>query len=184
MIYLELFVAFLEIGALSIGGGYVALPIIQNQVVTNHGWLTMLEFADIVTIAEMTPGPIALNAATFVGTKIGGLPGAIVATLGVISVPFVLVLLLAKLYSKFSKLEAFENFLLGLRPAVVGMIASAAISIVIIALTSHPVLGLDINFIGFIIMSIGLIWLKKFNMSPIIVILCSGLLGVLVYGFI
>ena len=76
MIYLELFWSFLQVGMFSIGGGYAAMPLIQSQVVTQHGWLTMNEFTDLITIAEMTPGPIAVNSATFVGIRIAGIPGA------------------------------------------------------------------------------------------------------------
>ena len=86
MIFLELFLSFLQIGLFSIGGGYAALPLIQNQVVDLKGWLTLEQFADVIAIAEMTPGPIAINAATFVGIQCAGLPGAVVATLGYHSV--------------------------------------------------------------------------------------------------
>ena len=82
MIYLELFWSFFQIGLFSIGGGYAAMPLIQNQVVDIHPWLTMTQFADIMTIAEMTPGPIAINSATFVGIQVAGLPGAVIATVG------------------------------------------------------------------------------------------------------
>ena len=84
MIYLQLFLSFLQVGAFSIGGGYAAMPLIQSQVVTSHGWLTMSEFTDLITIAEMTPGPIAVNSATFVGIRIAGVGGAVIATLGCI----------------------------------------------------------------------------------------------------
>ena len=84
MIYLELFWSFFQVGLFSIGGGYAAMPLIQNQVVDIHPWLTMTGFADIITIAEMTPGPIAVNAATFVGIQVAGLPGALIATIGCI----------------------------------------------------------------------------------------------------
>ena len=84
MIYLELFWSFFQVGLFSIGGGYAAMPLIQNQVVDIHPWLTMTGFADIMAIAEMTPGPIALNAATFVGIQVAGLPGALIATIGCI----------------------------------------------------------------------------------------------------
>ena len=87
MIYLQLFLSFLQIGAFSFGGGYAAMPLIQEQVVTLHGWLTADTFADLVTIAEMTPGPIAINAATFVGTQVAGVTGAVVATLLPVSCP-------------------------------------------------------------------------------------------------
>ena len=85
MIYLQLFISFLQIGLFSIGGGYAAMPLIQNQVVELHPWLTLQEFTDLITIAEMTPGPIAVNSATFVGIRIAGIPGALVATLGCIT---------------------------------------------------------------------------------------------------
>lgn len=87
MIYLQLFLSFLQVGAFSIGGGYAAMPLIQSQVVTSHGWLTMSEFTDLITIAEMTPGPIAVNSATFVGIRIAGVGGAVIATLAVSSPP-------------------------------------------------------------------------------------------------
>ena len=84
MIYLQLFLSFLQVGMFSVGGGYAAMPLIQSQVVEQHGWLTMQEFTDLITIAEMTPGPIAVNSATFVGLRIAQVPGAIIATLGCI----------------------------------------------------------------------------------------------------
>lgn len=104
MIYLELFWSFFQIGLFSIGGGYAALPMIQQQIVELHGWLTMTSFTDVVTIAEMTPGPIALNAATFVGTQLAGLPGAIIATLGCVTPSCIIVIFLAWLYSKYREL--------------------------------------------------------------------------------
>ena len=107
MMYLQLFLSFLQIGALSFGGGYAAMPLIEAQIVTTHGWLTMTEFANLVTIAEMTPGPIAVNAATFVGTKIAGVPGALAATAGCILPASILVTLIAKLYLKCLKLNFF-----------------------------------------------------------------------------
>ena len=84
MIYLQLFLSFLQIGLFSFGGGYAAMPLVQGQVVTAHGWLSMSEFTDLITISQMTPGPIAVNSATFVGIKIAGIPGALIATLGCI----------------------------------------------------------------------------------------------------
>ncbi len=94
----QLFWSFLQVGMFSIGGGYAAMPLIQNEVVFNHGWLTMSEFTDLITIAEMTPGPIAVNSATFVGIRIAGLPGAILATFGCIYPSMILVSVLSFLY--------------------------------------------------------------------------------------
>ena len=97
MTYLELFISFFKIGLFSFGGGYAAMPLIQDQVVTAHQWLSMPEFTDLVTISQMTPGPIAINSATFVGIKIAGIPGALAATLGCILPSCVIVMLIAKL---------------------------------------------------------------------------------------
>ena len=103
MIYLELFWSFFQVGLFSIGGGYAAMPLIQNQVVDIHPWLTMTGFADIMTIAEMTPGPIAVNAATFVGIQVAGLPGALIATIGCIFPSCVIVMALAYMYYRFPR---------------------------------------------------------------------------------
>ena len=115
MILIQLLLSFLQVGLLSIGGGYAALPIIQNQVVDLNHWLTVREFGDIVTISQMTPGPIAINAATFVGTKIAGVPGAIVSTLGTVLPSFVIVLFLAWFVLLLGLLGSFV-LLLGLAP--------------------------------------------------------------------
>ena len=97
MIYLQLFLSFLQIGAFSFGGGYAAMPLIQNQVVDLHHWLNLSEFTDLVTISQMTPGPIAINSATFVGTRIAGAPGALAATVGCVLPSCILVTLLARI---------------------------------------------------------------------------------------
>lgn len=100
MIYLELFLSFLQIGLFSFGGGYAAMPLIQGQVVNGHHWLSMTEFTDLITISQMTPGPIAVNSATFVGIRIAGIPGALVATLGCILPSCLIVTLIASLDRK------------------------------------------------------------------------------------
>lgn len=105
MIYLELFWSFFQIGLFSIGGGYAAMPLIQNQVVDIYPWLTMTQFADIMTIAEMTPGPIAINSATFVGIQVAGLPGAVIATVGCVFPSCVIVMTLAYIYYRFRGFE-------------------------------------------------------------------------------
>ena len=133
MIYLQLFLSFLQIGLFSFGGGYAAMPLIQGQVVTQHGWLSMEEFTDLITISQMTPGPIAVNSATFVGIKIAGIPGALVATGGCILPSCVIVTLIAKLYLKYRNMAMLQGVLYSLRPSVVAMIASAGISILLTA---------------------------------------------------
>ena len=133
MIYLQLFLSFLQIGALSFGGGYAAMPLIQEQVVTLHRWLSMEAFTDLVTIAEMTPGPIAVNSATFVGTQIAGPGGAVVATLGCILPSCIIVTLLAYIYTKYRNMSLLQGTLASLRPAVVAMIAKAGVTILVSA---------------------------------------------------
>ena len=122
MIYLELLWSFFQIGLFSIGGGYAAMPLIQNQVVDLHGWITMTQFADIMTIAEMTPGPIAINSATFVGVQVAGIPGAVVATVGCVLPSCVIVITLAYIYYRFRQLTLVQGVLAGMRPAVVASI--------------------------------------------------------------
>lgn len=131
MIYLNLFLAFLQIGAFSFGGGYGAMPLIQAQVIEGYGWLTLSDFTDLVTIAEMTPGPIAVNAATFVGNQVAGVPGALAATLGCILPSCVFVSTLAWIYTKYRSLSILQNVLKLLRPAVVAMIFSAGLAILV-----------------------------------------------------
>ncbi len=105
MIYLRLFLSFLQIGAFSFGGGYAALPLIRHQVVEANGWLQLSEFTDLITISQMTPGPIAVNSATFVGLKVAGIPGAVVCTLGCVLPSCILVSLIAKLYLKYRSMD-------------------------------------------------------------------------------
>lgn len=133
MILLQLFLSFLQIGAFSFGGGYAAMPLIQNQVVELHHWLTIPEFTDLITISQMTPGPIAINSATFVGIKIAGLPGAIIATLGCILPSCLIVTIIAWLYLKFRQMESLQSILNVLRPAVIALIASAGLTIIMTA---------------------------------------------------
>ena len=131
MIYLKLFISFLQIGMFSFGGGYAAMPLIQGQVVNGHQWLTMAEFTDLITISQMTPGPIAVNSATFVGMKIAGVPGALAATFGCILPSCIIVTLIAKLYLKYRNMALLQGVLASLRPAVVALIGSAGIAILI-----------------------------------------------------
>ena len=111
MIYLQLFLSFLQIGAFSFGGGYAAMPLIQNQVVQLHPWLSQSEFTDLITISQMTPGPIAVNSATFVGTRIAGVPGALAATIGCVLPSCILVTILAKIYLKYRSLSLLQYLL-------------------------------------------------------------------------
>ena len=180
MIYLQLLWSFIQIGLFSIGGGYASLPLIEHQVVDVHGWLTASQLTDIVTISQMTPGPIALNAATFVGTRIGGLPGAIVATLGCVLPSCIIVLALAWVYTKYKDLDLLRGILAGLRPAVVALIASAGLTILISALFVNDVLPhalSDVDGIAVVLFVLSLVILRKWKPDPILVMVGSGVIG-------
>ncbi len=184
MIYLELFWSFFQIGLFSIGGGYAAMPLIQHQVVDLHPWLTMTQFADIMTIAEMTPGPIAINSATFVGIQIAGLPGAVIATLGCVFPSCVIVLTLAWMYYRFRGLTVIQGVLAGLRPAVVAMIASAGLSLLIMALYGQRSIPADILSMDHIALSVfvaGFFVLRKWKVSPMWIMAGAGVAGVFLY---
>ena len=181
MIYLQLFLSFLQIGAFSFGGGYAAMPLIQNQVVQLHPWLSQSEFTDLITISQMTPGPIAVNSATFVGTRIAGVPGALAATIGCVLPSCILVTILAKIYLKYRSLSLLQDILKSLRPAVIAMIAAAGVSILVTAFWGNDISSLhldsilsstNIRAVGIFLLS--LILLARFKMDPIHVMLLSG----------
>ncbi len=176
MIYLELFWSFLQIGLFSFGGGYAAMPLIQSQVVVNHNWLDMAEFTDLITISQMTPGPIAINSATFVGIKIAGIPGAIVATIGCILPSCIIVTVIAELYMKYRNMAVLQSVLNSLRPAVVAMIASAGISILLTAFWGNSsVIALErTDWLMVIVFAGCLVLLQKCRMNPIWVMILAG----------
>ena len=191
-VLLELFWSFFQIGLFSVGGGYAAMPLIQHQVVDLHGWMTMQEFIDIITISQMTPGPIAINSATFVGIQIAGLPGAIIATLGCVFPSCVIVLTLAWVYFRYRNLSVVQGVLGGLRPAVVAMIASAGISIFVTALWNAGPVSLnpaDLDWIAAVGIGIpdiplflaALFVLRKWKLNPIWVMSGAGAAGLMLY---
>lgn len=188
MILLEIFISFFKIGLFSIGGGYAALPLIEYEVLEAHNWLTLSEFADLLTISQMTPGPIALNASTFVGTNVAGLPGAIIATAGCVTPSCIIVLTLAYFYFKYKNLSSIQGVLKGLRPAVVSLIASAGLSILLLAFYKSEDVTLltmnlsDINFISIVLVLMGVFVLRKYKMDPIKVMLATGVIGIFLYG--
>ena len=181
MILWELFLSFIQIGLFSIGGGYAAMPLIQAQVVEANGWLTMNEFIDLVTIAEMTPGPIAVNAATFVGIRIAGLPGAVAATLGCILPSLFIVSLLSYVYTKYRKLSLLQSVLGSLRPAVVALIASAGIGILLKVLFGDGAMTLgNLHILGACLFGAAFFVLRKFRLNPILVMTLCGAAGLLI----
>lgn len=184
MIYLQLFWSFFQIGLLSFGGGFAAMPLIQNQVVDIHGWLTLTEFTDLITISEMTPGPISINSATFVGTQIAGLGGALMSTFGCILPSCIIVSLLAWLYGKYKELVIIKGVLAGLRPTVVALILSAGLSILLLSFWGPSGFTWNISSIDFIavaLFALGIFVLRKFKTNPIFIMLGSGVIGGVFY---
>jgi chromate transporter len=128
MILLELFLIFMKIGAFTFGGGYAMIAMIQAEAERN-GWLTQEQLVDFVALSESTPGPLAVNMATFVGLKTGGILGAVIATAGIVLPSFIIILIIAKCFEKYQKSKAVAGIMSGLNPAVVGLIGAAFISV-------------------------------------------------------
>ncbi|MFA5527566.1 MAG: chromate transporter [Peptostreptococcales bacterium] len=183
---LTLYWSFFQVGLFTIGGGLASLPLIQSQVVESHQWLSLTEFTDLIVIAQMTPGPIAINAATFIGMQLEGILGAIIATLGFITPSCIIVSLVAWVYFKYKDLTLIDCILHSLRPAVVAMIASAGLSILILTLWGENTTDINLtsmNYSAIILMVISFVVLKKWKPNPIFVILGSGIIGGIIYTF-
>jgi len=170
MIYLQLFITFFKIGLFGFGGGYAMLSLIEHEIVEANGWLTTSEFTDIVAISQMTPGPIGINAATFVGyTASGSVWGATVATIAVCLPSFIIMLLICKLFSLFRANPYFNAIFKVLRPVVVGLIASAALLLV------TPESFLDYKSVIIFIVAFFATW--KLKLHPILTIVVAGAFG-------
>ena len=198
MIFLELFLTFFKIGIMTFGGGYAMIPLLTDEVVSN-GWLTNAEILNFIAVAESTPGPIAINMATFVGSSQGGsvgswgsLLGAFLATLGVVTPSFIIILIIATLIKGLMKFAGVKAFINGVRPVVVALIIGTALTVfltVIFSLeTVYSVMVFDwkalVIFVVVAILSIGIKKWRKKAVSPIILIIISALLGMLFYGVI
>lgn len=191
MIFLQLFYTFFKIGLFGFGGGYAMLSMIQGEVVTKHNWITPSEFTDIVAISQMTPGPIGINSATYVGyaavTDAGyapwiGIAGAATATLAVILPSFLLMLTISRLLLRHRNNPIIASIFCGLRPAVVGLLASAAL----LLMTSENFGSVSTSPFQFIVSILifisAFVGVKVLKFSPILVILLSGLIGGVVYS--
>ncbi len=182
MIYLQLFYTFFKIGLFGFGGGYAMLSMIQGEVVTQYGWLTAQEFTDIVAISQMTPGPIGINAATYVGfTATGSIFGSIIATFAVILPSFILMLTISKFFLKYQKHPMVEAVFSGLRPAVVGLLASAALVLMTNENFGSPTKDTYQFVISVIIFIVAFIGTRKYKINPILMILACGLAGFFLY---
>jgi chromate transporter len=181
MIYIQLFWEFCKIGMFCVGGGYASMPLIQASVVDTWHWLSFSEFVDIFTISQMTPGPIGINAATFAGTKIAGLGGAISATVGFVTPAFFLGIILAKLFLTYGNIGPIRGALNGLRPAVVALICAASVSFIWLAVWNTetiPAHFADISIGGMIILVLAVLATRR-KIGVIKVLIGSGVLGLI-----
>ncbi len=171
-ILLKIFLTFLKIGAFSFGGGYVMIPFIQKEIVETQQWIEAGEFIDVIGISQVTPGPIATNASTYVGYKVAGVLGAIAGTLGVIMAAFILALIVSRRFEKVKHLPQVKLMFKGLRPAVLGLIFSAAISVGLTTVTTFKELG---------IATFAFVSIVKFKIHPIVTIFIAGCIGLVLY---
>ena len=181
MILLELFLSFLKIGAFTFGGGYAMLPLVREEVLS-RGWLDMESIVDFIAVSESTPGPFAVNMATFVGTRVGGVAGAAVATLGVVLPSFVIILTVAHFFLKFKNSRTVSGLMSGLRPAVVGLIAAALLSVALAVFfpsgLSAGVLTSPWFYISLVLFAVSLTLLLVKKVHPILVVVLCAAAGV------
>ncbi len=178
---LDLYLTFFKVGLFSFGGGYAALPLIQQEVVGANSWLSLSEFNDLITISQMTPGPIAVNSATFVGVRVGGILGGLVATLGCVTPSAIIVGILAYFYKKYKDLDSISNVLYFLRPAIISMILIAGVDILMTALFDTRAIALmNLDYKMLVLFGLILILMIKKDIDPIKLMLASGAIYLLV----
>ena len=192
MIYFKLFLTFLEIGAVSFGGGYGMISLVREKVITN-GWLTDGEFLNMIAVAESTPGPIAVNMATFVGSTQGGVLGSALATLGVILPAFIIMLIIASLIKNLLKYKGVQAVLGGIRPAVVGLIVATASTMILSTIIGVSASGFSLSIPDMVknvvifaaVVGAAALYkkLRKKKISPILLIVFSGVLGLILFSF-
>ncbi len=173
MIFFQLFFTFAKIGLFAFGGGYASLPLIEKEIVNATHWLTHAEFLEVVAISQLTPGPIAINAATLVGYKVGGLGGSALATIGFCLPPIILVLIAVRFLKKFEDNVIVGRILTGVRPAVIALIAAATYSVV----AGGGITDLK----GIIIAVISFLVVMSRKVDPVIVLVLAGISGMILF---
>lgn len=169
---LRLFFTFAKIGAFSFGGGYAMIPLISHEVVNSNGWLTMSEFIDVVALSQATPGPIAINSATYIGYKVAGFWGSVAATSGVVAPSFTIMLILGSLFYKYRDVALVKDIFRGIRPVVVVLIVAAALSVVPSTLT---------GLVPGVIAAVSAALILGLRKDPVMVLLAAGALGLILY---
>jgi chromate transporter len=168
----DLFASFFRIGVVAFGGGYAMIPLISNEVVDVRGWLDMAEFVDVIAISQGTPGPIAINSATYVGFKVAGVVGSAVATFGVVLPPFIIMMILGRLFLRYKEVPVVQDMLTGIRPVVVALILSAALSVFSTSVT---------GVVPAIVAAAVVVAILVFEIDPILLLVLSGALGLVLY---
>ena len=164
----------MKIGLLSFGGGYASIPLVEKEVVEIQKWMTYEEFADLLALDELTPGPILINSATFVGMKVDGLMGAIAATLGCILPSIVLSLLLIYIYRRYSRLSFMESIMRTLKCMAIALILTTLLKMV----NRNVFAGSQINYLGIFLMIVSFFVLRKYRINPLYVMLVCGIISV------
>lgn len=187
-VLIELFLVFAKIGLFTFGGGYAMIPLITQEI-TQRNWLTLEGVIDIIAISEMTPGPFAVNSATFIGIQQAGFIGGLLATAGVAAPSFIIVVLVAKYFMKMKDHPIVQGVLSGLRPAVIGLIASSAL---MIAQNAFYINGWDgwaniisaIDWRSIVIFAFGLLGITKLKVHPALMIIISAVLGIILFTWL
>lgn len=172
MILLDIFTTFFKLGLFSIGGGFAMLSLIQREVTEVNAWVTSSEFIDIVTISEIIPGPVSINSATYIGYKMAGIAGSVVATIAVVMAPVIIMIIITRFFIKFQNNEYLGHAFLGLRPVTVGLIAAAAITIAE---------GSFIDFNAIVICLTAFFASYKLKIDPLRLIIVYGVIGYVLY---
>jgi len=171
-VLMQLFLSFVKIGLFSFGGGYAMIPLISKEIVETRAWLSMTEFIDVIALSQATPGPIAINSATYVGYKVAGLGGSVAATVGVVVPSFILMIVLGRLFFRYRDLPFVKDMFQGIRPAVVALILAAAFSVATSSIT---------GIVPGIVAAAVIAGILAFNIDPVLLLLASGVLGYFMY---
>jgi len=173
VILIKLFLEFTKIGTFTFGGGYAMIPLIEKEIVNKYHWLTMEQFADLIAISEMTPGPVAVNSATFVGYKVAKFWGAVVSTLGVVLPSFLVIWIVASVFFQFQNNPTVQSAFKGLRPAVLGLIIVAALSVGRVSVVS--------GYKSVIIVLSTVIAISVFKIHPILILVLATITGIIFF---
>lgn len=187
MIYLLLYFEFFKVAIFTFGGGYASLPLIYDAVVQNNAWITAQQYADIIALEGMAPGPMAINVATFVGALIAGTPGSIIATLGLCTPAMFICIFVTRFYLKYKEQNLVKSILFSLRPTAVGLIAAAAVTIFLMGIFNHgdgSIVAQNFNIWSVFIFAGGLYCLRKSKINELWLIVIGFAIGVILYPYI